>query len=61
MPGKNIPMTTLMHYLRLFFVFSLVVLWLAANLGASVGQTVRPLKEEEREGFGVVQAAILPC
>ena len=48
-----------MDYLHLFFVFSLVVLWLAANLGASVGQTVRPLKEEEREGFGVVQAAIL--
>ena len=29
------------------------------NLGPSLGQRLRPLKEEEREGFGVVEAAIL--
>ena len=52
-------MTTLMNFPPLVFVLSLVALWLAANLGAFVGQRLRPLKEEEREGFGVVQAAIL--
>jgi hypothetical protein len=37
----------------------MALLWLAANLRASFGQRLRPLKEEEREGVGVVQAAIL--
>jgi len=44
---------------RVFFVISLVVLWLSVVLGAYIGQRVRPLKEEERDDFGTVQAAIL--
>src|SRR5215467_905349 len=46
-------------YPRLFFVLSLVVMWFAALIGAFIGQKVRPLKEEEREDFGVVQNATL--
>jgi len=46
-------------YPRLFFVLSLVVMWFAALIGAFIGQKVRPLKEEEREDFGVVQTAVL--
>jgi hypothetical protein len=44
---------------RVFFALSLVVLWFSANLGAFLGHRLRPLKEEEREAFGVVQAALL--
>jgi hypothetical protein len=43
----------------LVFVLSLVVLWFSTTLGAFFGERLRPLKEEEREDFGVVQAAIL--
>ena len=44
-----------------FFVFglSLIVLGFASNLGAFVGQRIRPLQEEERDDFGVVQSAML--
>jgi hypothetical protein len=52
-------MTNLMDFPRLVFVLSLVVLWFAALVGASVTQWLRPLREEEREVFGVIQAAIL--
>jgi hypothetical protein len=52
-------MNNLMNLPRLVFVLSLVVLWLSANLGAFIGQRLLPLKEEEREDFGLVQAAIL--
>ncbi len=48
----------MLNYPRLFFLFSLVVLWLAAQLGAFMRQR-RPLKDEERDDFGVVQAATL--
>lgn len=48
-----------MNFPLLFFVVSLIVLSLSANLGAFFGTRVRPLKVEEREDFGVVQAAIL--
>jgi hypothetical protein len=34
-------------------------MWLSAHLGALVGIGLRPLREDEREEFGVVQAAIL--
>ena len=44
---------------RLVFVVSLVVLWFSANLGGFIGQKVRPLRDEEREAFGLVQAGIL--
>jgi hypothetical protein len=41
------------------FVVTLVVLWLASNLGAFLSQKVRPLKDEERDDFGIVQTGIL--
>ena len=44
---------------RVFFVLSLVVLWLSALFGTFIGRRMRPLKEEERDDFGVVQTAIL--
>lgn len=47
-----------MNFPRVLFVLSLVVLWLMANLGSFVGHR-RPLKDEERDDFGVVQAAVL--
>ena len=43
----------------IILVISLIVLWFSANAGAFLGQRLRPLREEERDGFGVVQAAIL--
>jgi hypothetical protein len=52
-------MSYLMDLPRLVFVLSLIVLWLAATLGAFIGERLRPLKEEERDDFGVVQSAIL--
>ncbi len=52
-------MQTIMNFPRLVFALSLVVLWLSANLGAIVGQRFRPLKDGERESFGVIQAALL--
>ena len=47
-----------LNYPRVFFLLSLVVLWLAAKAGASFRRR-RPLKDDEREDFGVVQAAAL--
>src|ERR1700748_3638832 len=52
-------MNNLLNFPFLVFVLSLVMLWFFANLGAFIGQRVRPLKEEERNDFGVVQSAIL--
>ena len=43
---------------RIFFLFSLLVLWLSAQAGAWF-RRLRPLKEEERDDFGVVEAATL--
>ena len=48
----------MLNYPRIFFLFSLLVLWLAAQIGASLRRR-RPLKDDEREDFGVVQAATL--
>ena len=52
-------MNSLMDFPSLVFVAALIGLWLSANLGAFIGQRVRPLNEEERDDFGIVQAAIL--
>jgi hypothetical protein len=52
-------MSNLMDFPRLIFAFSLVVLWLSAYLGHLICLRLRPLKEAEREDFGIVQAAIL--
>ena len=48
----------LLTYPRVFFVFSLVLLWLSAQLGASLRKR-RPLKEDQRDDFGIVQTATL--
>lgn len=48
----------MLDYPRLFFLFSLFGLWFAAEIGAAFGRR-RPLKDDEREDFGVVQAAAL--
>lgn len=52
-------MNNLMNFPRLVFALSLVVLWLSAELGNFIGRRLRPLKDDEREDFGVVQTAIL--
>jgi hypothetical protein len=46
------------NYPRLFFLISFFVLWLSAQVGVSVRKW-RALKEDEREDFGIVQAATL--
>src|SRR6201999_4152519 len=43
---------------RIFFLFSFVLLWLAALMGLYLRKR-RPLKEEEREDFGLIQTATL--
>ena len=48
----------LFNYPIPFFVFSIVVLWVSANLGARWGRR-RPLASDEREDYGFVQAAAL--
>jgi hypothetical protein len=52
-------MNALMNFPRLVFAVSLILLWLSAIVGATFAEKFRPLKEEEREDFGVVEAAIL--
>ncbi len=47
-----------MNYPRVFFLVSFLLLWLAAQSG-TVLRRRRALKDEEREDFGVVQAATL--
>ncbi len=51
-------MELLMNYPRPFFLVSVVVLWLAAQIGAAWRRR-RPLHDESREDFNVVQAATL--
>jgi hypothetical protein len=48
----------MLNYPRIFFLFSLLVLWLAAQIGAALRRR-RALKDDEREDFSVVQAATL--
>jgi hypothetical protein len=43
---------------RLFFLLSLAILWISAQVGAS-WRRQRAMKDEDREDFGVVQAATL--
>jgi hypothetical protein len=43
---------------RVFFFFSLLVLWVSAQFGASLRRR-RPLKEDGRDDFAVVEAATL--
>jgi hypothetical protein len=48
----------MLSYPRIFFLFSFLLLWVAAQLGAFLRQR-RPLKEDERDDFNVVEAATL--
>jgi hypothetical protein len=48
----------MLNFPVLLFLPSVLVLWMAAQFGASLRKR-RPLKDEEREDFGVVQAATL--
>ena len=48
----------LLTYPRVFFVFSLVLLWLSAHLGAFLRRRW-PLKDDQRDDFGIVQTATL--
>jgi len=48
----------ILNYPRYFFLFSIVVLWLAAHGGAML-RWRRPLNPDERDDFGIVQAACL--
>ena len=48
----------LLTYPRVFFVFSLALLWLSADLGAFL-RGRWPLKDDQRDDFGIVQTATL--
>src|SRR5208283_2234697 len=48
----------MLNYPIIFFVFSVIVLWLAAQLGAYLRRR-RPLKDDLREDFGLVETATL--
>jgi hypothetical protein len=48
----------MLNFPILMFLPSVLILWLAAQYGASLRRR-RPLKDEERENFGVIQAATL--
>ncbi len=48
----------MMNYPFIFFGFSLILLWLAAKAGAWFRRR-RPLKDEERDDFGLVETATL--
>ena len=48
----------MMNFPVIFFFFSLILLWISAQLGASV-RLRRPLKEETREDFNLVETATL--
>lgn len=48
----------MLNYPRVFFLFSFLILWFAARLGASLRKR-RSLKDGERDDFSVVQSAAL--
>lgn len=48
----------MLNYPRIFCLFSILILWLAAQLGAYL-RRARALKDEDREDFGIVQTATL--
>ena len=48
----------MLDYPRIFFLVSFLILWLSAQIGTSWRRR-RPLKDDQREDFGVVQAATL--
>ena len=48
----------MLNYPRVFFLLSLVILWLSARAGVALHRR-RPLRDDEREDFGIVQTATL--
>jgi hypothetical protein len=52
-------MNSILDYPCLVFILSLIALWFSALLGAFFRKKLRPLEEDLREEFGVVQTAIL--
>src|SRR5215471_20986475 len=52
-------MRNIVDFPHLIFVLSLVVLWLAAQLGGVIRRRLRSLKEDERHDFDVVLTATL--
>jgi hypothetical protein len=52
-------MRAMINHPLLVFGFSFVAQWLAAQAGNLIRQNIRPVKEDERNDFGVVQAATL--
>jgi hypothetical protein len=52
-------MNDIADFPRLVFALSFVTLWLSAVLGAFCRVRLRPLAEDQREDFGIVQAAAL--
>jgi hypothetical protein len=52
-------LATIFNFPLLVLAISLVVLWLSLQVGVFVGQKLRPMKEDEREDFGVVLSASL--
>jgi hypothetical protein len=48
----------MLNYPRLFCLLTILILWLAAQLGAYL-RRARALKDEDREDFGIVQTATL--
>jgi hypothetical protein len=52
-------MKSIMNFPLLVFTFSFVAFWLSALAGAFFRKSLRPLEEDEREDFGVLQTAIL--
>jgi hypothetical protein len=52
-------MNSILDYPRLVFILSFIALWFSALLGAFFRKKLRPLEEDLREDFVVVQAAIL--
>jgi hypothetical protein len=54
-----IPYDNIVDFPVLFFVFSFIVLWLSALVGAFFRKRHGPLEDHRRDDFGVVQAASL--
>jgi hypothetical protein len=52
-------MTSILDFPLLVFAFSFIALWLAALAGIFVCKRLRPLQDDERQEFGVIQAATL--
>lgn len=52
-------MNTIVDFPGLVFVLSFTALWLSALVGAFLSEKWRPLTENQLDGFGVVQSAVL--